>query len=383
MAFPFDTRYASLELLIARAKKRMPRFAFEYLDGGCNENINRDRNTDELREVQLRPRYLNNNFAEADMETELFGVTYSAPFGISPVGLQGLMWPNAPEILAKAAFKHNIPFILSTVTTSSLEKIAELTEGKAWYQLYHPREEWLRDDILDRCEASGYDVLVVLADVPTFGYRAKEIRNGLAMPPQLNFRNVSQALVKPQWCLEMLKHGVPGFKTMEKYMDQNMNIKQLGQFMNSTFSGRLNSDRIKSIRDRWKGKLVIKGVASDEDAEEAVRLGFDGMIISNHGGRQLDVGESTIAVVKEISEKYKDQIKIMMDSGVRTGPDVARAISCGAEFTFMGRTFMYAVGALGDQGGDHIIEMLKMQFRQVMEQVCCERPEQLQDFRVK
>lgn len=383
MAFPFDTRYASLELLIEKAKKRMPRFAFEYLDGGCNENINRDRNTSELREVLLRPQYLNNNYAEANMETELFGVKYSAPFGISPVGLQGLMWPNAPEILAKAAFKHNIPFILSTVTTSSLERISELTEGKAWYQLYHPREEWLRDDILDRCEASGYDVLVVLADVPTFGYRAKEIRNGLAMPPQLNFRNVSQALAKPEWCLEILRHGVPSFKTMEKYMDKNMGVKQLGQFMNSTFSGRLNSDRIKAIRDKWKGKLVIKGVASDEDAAEAVRLGFDGMIISNHGGRQLDAGESTIAVVKDISEKYKGQIKIMMDSGVRTGPDVARALGCGAEFTFMGRTFMYAVGALGDKGGDHIIEMLKMQFRQVMEQVCCERPEDLQNFRVK
>ena len=235
MAFPFDTKYASLELLIERAQKRMPRFAFEYLEGGCNENINRDRNTRELRDVLLRPQYLNNNYAEANMETELFGVKYSAPFGISPVGLQGLMWPNAPEILAKAAFKHNIPFILSTVTTSSIERIAELTEGKAWYQLYHPREEWLRDDILDRCEASGYDVLCVLSDVPTFGYRAKEIRNGLAMPPQLNFRNVSQALAKPQWCLEMLKHGIPSFKTMEKYMDKNMNVKQLGQFMNSTF----------------------------------------------------------------------------------------------------------------------------------------------------
>lgn len=309
MAFPFDTRYASLELLIERAKKRMPRFAFEYLDGGCNENINRDRNTSELRDVLLRPRYLNNNFAEANMQTELFGVTYSAPFGISPVGLQGLMWPNAPEILAKAAFKHNIPFILSTVTTSSIERIAELTEGRAWYQLYHPREEWLRDDILNRCEASGYDVLVVLADVPTFGYRAKEIRNGLAMPPQLNFRNVSQALVKPQWCLEMLKHGVPGFKTMEKYMDKNMNVKQLGQFMNSTFSGRLNEDRIKAIRDKWKGKLVIKGVASDEDAEEAVRLGFDGMIISNHGGRQLDAGESTIQWLKKSAKNIKAKSK--------------------------------------------------------------------------
>ncbi len=382
MAFPFNTEYPSIESLRERAEKRMPRFAFEYLDGGCNENINIRRNTDEIREIQLKPRYLK-NYNTSKLETELFGIKYDAPFGISPIGLQGLIWPNAPEILAKASLKHNIPFILSTVTTTSIERASELTEGRAWFQLYHPTEDWLRDDILKRAEAAEVPVLVILCDVPTFGYRPKEIRNGLAMPPQMNFRNVLQVMGKPAWAAQTLKHGVPNFATMKPYMKDGMSIKQLGKWMNATFSGRLNEEKIKPLRDMWKGKLVLKGVVSDEDAEEAIRLGFDGIIVSNHGGRQLDAGESTIKPLAHIAEKYGDQITVMMDSGIRSGPDIARVMSSGADFSFLGRSFMYGVGALGDEGGDHTIAMLKMQLQQVLEQVCCEKVTDLPNYLVK
>ncbi|PKD17722.1 lactate dehydrogenase [Salegentibacter salinarum] len=382
MAFPFNTEYPSIESLRERAEKRMPRFAFEYLDGGCNENINIRRNTDEIREIQLKPRYLK-NYNTSKLETELFGIKYGAPFGISPIGLQGLMWPNAPEILAKASLKHNIPFILSTVTTTSIERASELTEGRAWFQLYHPTEEWLRDDILKRAQAAEVPVLVILCDVPTFGYRPKEIRNGLAMPPQMNFRNILQVMGKPAWAAQTLKHGLPNFATMKPYMNNGMSIKQLGKWMNATFSGRLNEEKIKPLRDLWKGKLVLKGVVSDEDAEEAIRLGFDGIIVSNHGGRQLDAGESTIKPLVHISEKYGDQISVMMDSGIRSGPDIARVMSSGADFSFLGRSFMYGVGALGDKGGDHTIAMLKMQLQQVLEQVCCENVKDLPHYLVK
>lgn len=382
MAFPFNTEYPSIESLRERAKDRMPAFAFEYLDGGCNENINIRRNTDEIREIQLKPRYLK-NYKASKLETDLFGIKYDAPFGISPIGLQGLMWPNAPEILAKASLKHNIPFILSTVTTTSIERASELTEGRAWFQLYHPTEEWLRDDILKRAEAAEVPVLVILCDVPTFGYRPKEIRNGLAMPPKMNFRNVLQVLGKPAWAIQTLKHGVPNFATMKPYMDNGMSIKQLGKWMNATFSGRLNAEKIKPLRDMWKGKLVLKGVVSDEDAEEAIRLGFDGIIVSNHGGRQLDAGESTIKPLSHIAEKYGDQITVMMDSGIRSGPDIARVMSSGADFSFLGRSFMYGVGALGEEGGDHTIAMLKMQLQQVLEQVCCENVKDLPNYLVK
>src|SRR5690606_26215037 len=376
MELSYNPDYPSTEDLRNKAKKRIPKFAFEYLDGGCNENINLYRNTAELREVQIKPYYLTNHTGST-LKTELFGHEYDAPFGIAPVGLQGLMWPNAPEILAKAAHKHNIPFILSTVTTSSIERISELTEGKAWFQLYHPTEDKLRNDIINRAAAAHCPVLVILCDVPTFGYRPCDIRNGLAMPPKMSLRNILQILGKPRWALETLKHGQPSFATLKPYMPPGLDLKKLGQFMDATFSGRLNEEKIKPIRDMWKGKLVLKGVASEEDTEKAIQLGLDGIIVSNHGGRQLDAGESTIKPLSKISEKYKGQIKIMMDSGIRTGPDAARALASGAEFTFMGRTFMYGVSALGKKGGDHTISILKTQLQQVMEQVCCEKVEDL------
>ena len=153
----FDSKYPSVDDLRTRAMKRMPGFAFEYLDGGCNEDVNLHKNTSQIREVELQPRYLD-NYGSANLKTEIFGLTYNAPFGIAPVGLQGLMWPNSAEILAKSAFAHNIPFILSTVSTSSIERISELTEGKAWFQLYHPADNAVRDDIINRVEAAGCPV---------------------------------------------------------------------------------------------------------------------------------------------------------------------------------------------------------------------------------
>ena len=371
MPLTFDTRYPSMHDLREQAKKRMPRFAFEYLDGGCNEDINLHRNTAELREIKLKPWYIR-DFDKSSMKTTLFGVEYDAPFGVAPVGLQGLMWPNSPEILAKAAHSHNIPFILSTVTTMDIERASELTEGKAWFQLYNPEEDTLRNNILDRAEAAGCPVLVLLCDVPTFGYRPRDYRNGLALPPKITVSNILQILGRPKWAYETLKHGIPTFETLKPYTPEGLNLKQLGKFMDKTFSGRLNEERIKPIRDKWKGKLVLKGVATEEDTEEAIRLGFDGIIVSNHGGRQLDAGESTIAPLRRISAKYKDRITIMMDSGMRSGPDMARALACGAEFTFMGRSFMYGAAALGNKGGDHTMTILKVQLQQIMDQLCCE-----------
>jgi L-lactate dehydrogenase (cytochrome) len=374
MAIKIDTRYPSIDDLRNKARKKIPKFAFEYLDGGCNEDVNLHRNTSELREVQLKPNYLRNH-GGSSTKTKLFGIEYDAPFGVAPVGLQGLMWPNSPEILAKAAFDHNIPFILSTVTTTSIERAAEITEGKAWFQLYHPTKDELRDDILKRAEAAECPVLVILCDVPSFGFRPRDIRNGLAMPPKMNISNILQAFGRPHWSLQTLKHGVPGFANLLPYMPKDLDLKQLGKFMDQTFSGRLNEEKIKPIRDMWKGKIVLKGVASHYDAEQAIRLGLDGIIVSNHGGRQLDAGESTIKPLTSIAEKYGNQIEVMMDSGIRSGVDVARSLASGAKFTFMGRSFMYGVAALGKNGGNHTISLLKTELQQVMEQICCEKVE--------
>tara|TARA_X000000950_G_scaffold42216_1_gene46699 strand:+ start:244 stop:1395 length:1152 start_codon:yes stop_codon:yes gene_type:complete len=372
----YNPRYPSIEDLRAKAQKQIPKFAFEYLDGGCNEDISLYKNTNELRKIELKPRYLV-PFSGADLKTSLFGQQYDAPFGIAPVGLQGLMWPKSPEILAKAAFDHNIPFVLSTVSTASYEKIAEITEGKAWFQLYHPADNKVTTDIINRIDAAGCPVLVILSDVPSFGYRPRDIRNGLSMPPRMTLQNILRVMRRPQWAMKTLINGQPNFEMLKPYMPKNLNLSQLGKFMNDTFEGRLNEEKVKRLRDQWKGKLVIKGVESIKDVETAIRLGLDGIIISNHGGRQVDIGQATVSSLQSIAPKYTDKIKVMMDSGIRGGADVSRALASGAEFTFLGRSFMYGVSALGRKGGDHTISILKAQLKQVMEQMCCEKTSDL------
>jgi L-lactate dehydrogenase (cytochrome) len=264
-----------------------------------------------------------------------------------------------------------------------MERIGEITEGRAWFQLYHPADNSLRDKVIKRAEAAQCPVLVILSDVPTFGYRPRDIRNGLAMPPRMTLKNVLQIMGKPNWALKTLAHGQPSFQIMKPYMPRGMNMQRLGLFMDQTFSGRLNEEKIAPIRDMWKGKLVLKGVASEMDVEKAVQLGLDGVIVSNHGGRQLDAGQSTIHALEKIALKYGDKIKVMMDSGLRSGPDIARALATGAKFTFLGRTFMYGAAALGKQGGNHTIAILKTQLQQVMEQICCEKVEDFPRFLIK
>ena len=371
MKLTYNPNYPSVDDLRNRAKKRIPRFAFEYLDGGCNQEINLKKNTTDIRKLELKPWYLK-DYQGANLKTTLFGHTYDAPFGVAPIGLQGLMWPRATEILAKAAHQHNLPFILSTVGTADIETVGELTEGKAWFQLYHPTETELRDKLIQRAASAKYPVLVILSDTPTFGYRPKEIKNGLAIPPKMTVSNMLQIMGSPNWAINTLLAGQPEFKTLKPYIPKGMSLRHLGLFMNKTFTGRMNEEKIKPIRDMWKGKLVLKGVASEEDTEKAIRLGLDGVIVSNHGGRQLDAGQATIKPLTTIAEKYGNQIKVMMDSGIRSGPDIARTLASGAAFTFLGRSFMYGVAALGKKGGNHTMSILKTQFQQIMEQLGCE-----------
>lgn len=369
-----DYRYPSVNELRERSKKKVPKFAFEYLDGGCHDDVNLKRNTQRIRDVELKPKYLvEQNDKALDLRTKIFDHTYSLPFGMAPIGLQGLMWPKATEILAKASFDHNIPFILSTVSTASIEKISEITEGKAWFQLYHPSDKKITRDLLKRAEKSGINTLVILADVPSFGYRPLDIKNGLSMPPKMTLSNFFQILKSPEWAIKTLINGQPNFEVLKPYMPKNLNLSQLGKFMDETFSGRLNEEKIKYLRDLWKGNLVIKGTESLYDVEKAYQLGLNGIIISNHGGRQVDVGQATIDSLKSIAPIYNNKIEIMMDSGIRGGADIARVLAHGANFTFLGRSFMYGVSALGTKGGNHTITMLKKQLTQVMEQLSCKQ----------
>jgi L-lactate dehydrogenase (cytochrome) len=372
----FNSEYSSVDYLRAKAKKRMPGFAYDYLAAGCFSEVNLARNSSDIRQVQLKPWYLR-DFAGADQTTELFGETYDAPFGVAPVGLQGLMWPKACQYLAQAAVDHNLPFTLSTVSTASIEEIAGITNGRFWFQLYHPAEDVLRDKILERAWESGCRTLVILADTPTFAYRPKEIRNGLSIPPRMTPRNILQMFMSPAWAMGQLIAGKPEFRTMKPYIPKGLNMKHLGLFMNKTFSGRLTETKIAAIREKWKGNLVVKGIVNPDDAEIAVKHGLDGLIVSNHGGRQLDRGQSTIVPMHRLVPEFSSKLKVMIDGGMYSGADIAACLACGADFAFMGRTPMLGVCALGKYGGHHTFEMLKKQLQQVMEQVGCEKASEL------
>jgi len=375
----FNSKYPSTEDLRSLASKKIPTFAFEYLDGGCNEDVNIKRNTSDIRKIELTPNYIRKSFTP-NLKTKLFDKIYDVPFGVAPIGLQGLIWPNSPNIIARASNKYNFPFILSTVSTSDIETIGKITDGNAWFQLYYPSNKSIRHDILERAKNSGCQVLVLLCDVPTFGYRPKDIKNGLAMPPKMSLKNMLQILKCPEWAFKSLLNGKPGFETLKTYMKGKMNLKQLGKFMNDTFDGRLDEEKIKPIRDIWKGKIVLKGIASKIDIEKSISLGIDGIIVSNHGGRQLDAGSSTINSMMSLVKKYEKKTTIMIDSGLRSGVDVARVMASGAKFCFLGRTFMYGVGALGNNGALHTFEMLKKQLNQVMIQIGCEKTSDLINF---
>ena len=321
----FNSNFPSVDALKIAASNKVPKFAYEYLAGGANNEVNLAKNKSDLEKIELMPEYL--GVPESPrLSGTIFGLNYDLPFGVSPIGLQGLIWPNSSEILARSATKYNVPFILSTVATASIEKIGEITEGKFWFQLYYPAEMRIRDDLLARAKSSGCEVLVALADTPSFGIRYKDIRNGLAMPPKMSARNILQILSRPKWAFNTLYHGSPNFATLQPYMPKNLNLRQLGQFMNDTFDGRLNEHKLKELRDTWRGKLVVKGIVNEIDAEKAVQLGADGIIVSNHGGRQLDAGESSIRSMIRLVEQYGDRIEIMMDGGIRSGPDIARCL---------------------------------------------------------
>ncbi len=364
--------YTSVDALIERARKRIPQFVFEYLAHGCHSNVCVRKNTDQLREVELRPFYMR-EFSGATLKTKLFDREYDAPFGISPIGLQGLIWPRATEILAAAAKNHNVPFILSTVATASLEDVGEITGGDFWFQLYHPADESFRDALLDRAKAAGCHTLVLLADTPTPAFRPHDIRNGLALPPKMSLRNIGQMLLRPRWCAGQLRAGKPEFKTLNPYLPIKPNMKDFPAFWRKTFDGRLTESRVRSIREKWDGRIVIKGIVEPEEMEKAVKIGVDGVIISNHGGRQIDLGQSAIRSLQSLVAEFHDRILIMMDSGIRTGGDVAAAIASGAQFCFLGRTPMFSLAALGEAGGEHVVELLKYSLQQVMEQIGCER----------
>jgi L-lactate dehydrogenase (cytochrome) len=369
-------RAASVADLKKRARRRVPRFAFDYLEGGCNQEVALARNRSALDAIVMEPRYLE-DCAAPDLSVSLFGRRYDAPIGVAPVGLGGLIWPRVGEYLAEAAGRANIPFCLSTVATTSIERAAELAGDCLWFQLYVPTDPAIRDALLDRAAAVGCRVLLVTIDVPGAAWRPRDQRNGLSVPPRFDLRTLLQMAVRPVWAMAMLRAGIPQFDSIRPYMPENVTMAGSSIFTRTTFTGGLNREALARIRDRWQGALVLKGIETVRDAELALQLGAEGIVVSNHGGRQLDASRSPIEVLPQIRAAVGDRMTVLADSGVESGADVARLLAQGAMGVLAGRAFIYGVAALGRAGAGHIIDLLREELSRFMGQVRCARPEEL------
>lgn len=379
----YHTQYPSVKHLKAKAKKRVPHFAFDYLEGGCSDERSLARTTSELADVRLQEHFVRPALKNPDIQASFCGIDFDMPIGISPIGMQGLVWPDAPMMLARAAKKYNVPYILSTVSTHSIEEIAETSEGHALFQLYNPEDPKIRKDILERVRSNHYRALIVTADIASFGYRPRDISNGLSIPPKVSLANLYQACIHPTWSLNMLMAGgMPKLRTLVPYMAQD-SLQGMAEFMNDKMMGGVSEDNLKSIRKQWDGPLVLKGVLGEHDIKKAIELGMDGVIVSNHGARQLDAGQTSISVLPELVQKYGKQIEITFDSGIQSGTDIACALASGAKFTFSGRGFTYGVAAMGERGAGHTIEMFERQLKQAMCQMGCKKIADLPKFLVK
>lgn len=377
MTSPLLNRYPSIADLRDRARGRIPFFAWEYLDSGTGRDDGAQRNVDAMRQVTLTPRFMRGEMTVAT-ETELFGRTYGAPFGVAPVGLTGLMWPEAENILARAAAKYRIPYSLSTVATQAPETIGPLADGMGWFQLYPPRDAGVRRDLLARAKAAGFTTLLVTADVPTGSTRERQRRAGVTVPPKLTPLMIYRCMVRPAWSLATLRAGTPRFKGVAKYAS-GADLQNMTAFIGTGLGGTLSWDYLEEVRKEWDGPIVIKGILSTADAADALSVGVDGIGVSNHGGRQCDGTPAAIDALPRIADVVGGRAPIIFDSGVRTGLDICRALALGADFVLCGRAFMYGVAALGERGGEHVAQLLKADLENNMVQLGCRTIDELRD----
>ncbi len=359
--------FPTVEDLRLRAQRRIPGFAFEYADCGVGLDLNVKANRAALDAVQLVPR-VGEDRDGTSIEVELFGRRYAAPLGIAPMGLPSMIWPGAEFVLGKAAQRARIPYTVGCVGGCAVERLGEVAPDVLWFQLYRiARDDHkVGIDLVKRAEKAGAHVLVLTVDLPTRSKRPREMRNRLAVPFQPGVRTIYEVLTSPAWLMALLRNGEPDFENMKPYVGRGRGA--MADFITREMAGSFTWDEVKRYRDIWKGPMVLKGIMHPEDALAAIKIGIDGIQVSNHGGRQFEAGPAAIDVLPAIAKVVGGRATMLFDSGVRSGIDVLRVLACGAKAALAGRPFLFGVAALGEQGADYVIELLADEIRTAVRQ---------------
>lgn len=350
------------------AKRRTPTPAFDYTDGAAQDETTLNRSYKLFREITLIPKILHST-PEVDLSTTIAGGPSSLPFGIAPTGFTRFMQSEGEDAGASAAAKAGIPFSLSTMGTRSVEEVAKVSEekrnskpgsGRRWFQLYLWNDREASRDLLERAQKEGFDTLLVTVDTPVAGQRLRDTRNGMTIPPQLTAKTVLDASYRPEWWFNFLTTDPLTFASLSN------TAADLPTILNSMFDPSLSIEDLKWIREVWKGPLFVKGILTAEDTRRAVDAGADGLIVSNHGGRQLDRCPASIQALTDVRKEAGPDIEIILDSGVMSGADIVAALGLGADFVIVGRAYLYGLMAGGEQGVDKTIELLAEEVRNAM-----------------
>ncbi len=362
-------RYPALEDLRARALRRAPRIAWAYLDSGTGSEAGLARTTDAFAKVTLTPRFFTGPVTP-DLSTAVLGRDWGAPFALAPVGMQGMMWPGAELMLARAAKQANIPYALSTFAAASIEEVGAVAGPNGWFQLYPPADAEIREDLIDRAAAAGFSTLIVTVDVPWPSRRERQRRAGVGLPPVVTPRLLFDIAAHPAWALAIMRKGRPRFANVVKYLEA-AGETDMNAFVARRMLPTVTPEIMAGIRARWKGRLAVKGILAEEDARIALDAGADAIMVSNHGARQIDEVPAALDVLPAIAAVCKGAAEVVYDSGVRSGGDVLRALALGADMAMLGRTMMWGPIALGETGAHHGVEIVRDEIDNVMRQLGC------------
>ena len=373
-----DLSHPSIEDLRRKAQKRIPRFAFEYLDSATGRELGAKVNRDALDAIGFLPSVLCGR-TKANLQAKLLGKPYDLPFGIAPVGMSGLMWAGAERMLAQAAVAHNIPFSLSSVAVASPEDVALHIGQNGWFQHYPVKSADLRRKMLPRIKAAGFHTLIITVDVPEESRRERQRRANLTVPPKADLRTLTEMAVRPAWCLAQLREGImPRMRFFDDYVPQRG--RESFTHAGALIRGIPDWQYLEDLRAEWDGHLIVKGVLRPEDAKRMVEIGADCIWVSNHGGRQFEAGPAVIDQLPKIRAAVGKDVPLIYDSGVAWGLDVMRALAKGADFVMVGRAFQYAVAAFGRKGIDHLVHILKADITANMSQLGLENLDQLPSY---